>query len=155
MEFFRPQTPSLVLFLWCFLAICCWESAAQHTREDRRQNGHNDWPWDNPQTKGSKTVGTVLTSSTTRPCLRATRWLADGLEGRQFDPQSSQKDLHAEVSLSKMLNPELCLIEQQSAEWVWLGECENCTVKLFVWSSQTRKVLYKIQIHPFTQTPLC
>ena len=50
-------------------------------------------------------------------------------EGRQFDPQSSQKNLHAEVSLS---NPELCLIEQQSAAnrctvWmcVWLGECKT------------------------------
>ena len=53
-------------------------------------------------------------------------------EGRQFDPQSSQKMLHAEVSLRKMLNPELCLIEQQSAAnrctvWmcVWLGECKT------------------------------
>ena len=42
------------------------------------------------------------------------------------------KNLHAEVSLSKMLNPELCLIEQQSAAnrctvWmcVWLGECKT------------------------------
>ena len=53
-------------------------------------------------------------------------------EGRQFDPQSSQKNLHAKVSLSKLLNPELCLIEQQSAAnrytvWmcVWLGECKT------------------------------
>ena len=48
-------------------------------------------------------------------------------ECRQFP-----KNLHAEVSLSKMLNPELCLIEQQSAAnrctvWmcVWLGECKT------------------------------
>ena len=40
-------------------------------------------------------------------------------EGGQFNPQSSpkkkKKNLHAEVSLSNMLNPELCLIWQQSA----------------------------------------
>ena len=41
-------------------------------------------------------------------------------------------NLHAEVSLSKMLNPELCLIELLSAAnrctvWmcVWLGECKT------------------------------
>ena len=56
--------------------------------------------------------------------------VAEGVAWSQFDPQSSQKNLHAEVSLGKMLNPELCLIEQQSAAnrctvWmcVWLGEC--------------------------------
>ena len=51
------------------------------------------------------------------------------------------------MSLSKMLNPELCLIEQQSAAnrctvWmcVWLGECKkNCTVKSFEWSSRLEK----------------
>ena len=48
-------------------------------------------------------------------------WTSSKAEGRQFDPQSSQKNLHAEVSLSKMLNPELCLIEQQSA-------ANRCTV---------------------------
>ena len=45
-------------------------------------------------------------------------------EGRQFNPQL----MHAEVSLSKMLNPELCLIEQQSAVY--------CTVKRFERSSR-------------------
>ena len=62
------------------------------------------------------------------------------------------KNMHAEVSLSKMLNPELCLIEQQSAAnrctvWmcVWLGECKNCTVKRFEWSSRLEKRY--IQIH--------
>ena len=56
-------------------------------------------------------------------------------EGRQFDPQFSQKNLHAEVSLSKMLNPELCLIEQQSAA----NRCMNCKVLWVV--IKTRKVL--------------
>ena len=48
-------------------------------------------------------------------------WSSSNHEGRQFDPQSSQKNLHVEVSLSKMLNPELCLIEQQ-------GAANRCTV---------------------------
>ena len=49
-----------------------------------------------------------------------------------------------------MLNPELCLIEQQSAAnrctvWmcVWLGECKNCTVKCFEWSSRLEKCVKK------------
>ena len=64
------------------------------------------------------------------------------------------KNLHAEVSLSKMLNPELPLIEQQSAAnttvWmcVWLGECKNCTVKSFKWSSRLEKRY--INTNPFT-----
>ena len=52
--------------------------------------------------------------------------------------------LHAEVSLGKMLNPELPLIEQQSAAhrctvWmcVWL---QNCTVKSFKTRKQYKEI---------------
>lgn len=31
-------------FSLVFLSNCYWDSARQHTRKDRRQNGHNDWP---------------------------------------------------------------------------------------------------------------
>ena len=63
------------------------------------------------------------------------------------------KNLHAKVSLSKMLNPELCLIEQQRAAnrctvWkcVWLGEGK--TVQRFEWSSRLEKSF--INTNPFT-----
>ena len=48
--------------------------------------------------------------------LRGVEWLSSNLK-----VGSSIPSLHAEVSLSKMLNPELCLIEQQSA-------ANRCTV---------------------------
>ena len=45
--------------------------------------------------------------------------------------------LHAEVYLSKMLNPELCLIEQQSA-------ANRCTVWMCVWMGECKTVLHYI-----------
>ena len=59
-------------------------------------------------------------------------WSSSNLKVGSLIPSLPKKNLHAEVSLSKMLNPELCLIEQQSAAnrctvWmcVWLGECKT------------------------------
>ena len=79
-------------------------------------------------------------------------------EGRQFSPQSSQQNLHAEVSLK--MYPELCLIKQPSVAnrctvWmcVWLRECKNCTVKSFEWSSRLEKCY--INTNPFTIITKC
>ena len=47
-------------------------------------------------------------------------WSSSNLKVGRLIP-SLPKNLHAEVSLSKMLNPEMCLIEQQSA-------ANRCTV---------------------------
>ena len=44
--------------------------------------------------------------------------------------------LHAEVSLGKMLNPELPLIEQQSA-------ANRCTVWMCVWMGEYKTVLWR------------
>ena len=59
-------------------------------------------------------------------------WSSSNMKVRSSIPSLPKNNMHAEVSLSKMLNPELCLIEQQSAAnrctvWmcVWLGECKT------------------------------
>ena len=62
--------------------------------------------------------------------------------------KKTKKNLHAEVSLSKMLNPELCLIEQQRNRCtVWMCVCDWVNVKLYckeLWVViKTRKELYK------------
>ena len=48
-------------------------------------------------------------------------WSSSNLNVSSLIPSLPNKKLHAEVSLSKMLNPLLCLIEQQSA-------ANRCTV---------------------------
>ena len=64
-------------------------------------------------------------------------WLSPNLKVNSSIPSLPKKSAICEVSLSKMLNPELCLIEQQSAAnrctvWmcVWLGDC-----KTVLWSA--------------------
>ena len=73
-------------------------------------------------------------------------------KGRQFDPQFPH--LHAEVSLGKILNPQLPLMKQKSAAnrctvWMCVWMCEwQTTVKRFEWSSRLEKKTNK----PFSQT---
>ena len=43
--------------------------------------------------------------------VEGVEWSSSNLKIGSSIPQSSQKNLHAEESLSKMLNPKLCLIE--------------------------------------------
>ena len=63
-------------------------------------------------------------------CGWGVEWSSSNLKVGSSIPSLPQ--LHAEVSLGKMLNPELQLIEQQSASnrctvWmcVWMGECKT------------------------------
>ena len=66
-------------------------------------------------------------------------------EGRQFNPQSSQRKTASKVSLSKLLNPELPLIELIDALYEcvcdWVNEKLYCKVLWVV--IKTRKVLNK------------
>ena len=76
-------------------------------------------------------------------------WLSSNLKVGSLIP-TLPKNLHAQVSLSKMLNPELCLIEQQSAaniDALYKCVCDWVNVKLYckvLWVViKTRKALYK------------